>query len=187
MKTFIRLFDNKDGICTDLSIPCPELALILADRSHDYELDDWPEQFFPNSLDLLKKFNDLAIQINAECPDLDCGLIDAMMKATFTYSIFDEEFSRKLTENDYFLQQVPRAFISAAELSYREEAAAAYLATVLAVPFGKNITQSQLDSLKNQYFDVTNWYKIWFLYERMGFKCLYVNGGLYVFHWGNAK
>lgn len=187
MKAFIRLFDNKDGICTDLALPCPELALILADRNHDYEVEDWPFDFFSGSLEQVKRFNDLAIQINSECPDIECSHIEAMMKATFTYSIFEEEFSRKLVESDYFLQQIPAAYINDVELSYKEEVAASYMATVLNVPFGKNITQDQLNSLKNKHFDLANWYKIWFLYERMGFKCLSIRGELYLFHWGNAK
>ena len=130
----------------------------------------------------LEDLNNALDEIASANPLLTAETLMAIMEASGSDDLTDEEFLRKMTEEDYMLELVYDDWRG--RLSPDEECAW-FLAAKQKIPFAKNITPSNLDEM-DLCPEAVDWTAVWDYYERMGFKSVEIDGELFVLNWNNA-
>ena len=167
----------------NLILPCDIKSKL--DISHELMLIDWDSGIFLGSTRDVLSLNAAIERINTENPAMTLPILEALYDASYVSSLDNEEFLRKICENDFMLEPVCGTG-NWCLLGLDEEACACYLATEMCIPFAKNVTQQLIKEMKGEQIDNVDWEIVWEYYEIMGFEKMIIDRQTYLFHWGNA-
>ena len=117
--------------------------------------------------DDIQRLNDILEDINSENPGMTEEYLDVLTEASLSGDLFDEEFARRIRENDFVFEDISDFSVGMSP----NETAAAYLATVANVPFAYGVTEDELSKLSDSpVARYINWDKVWAQYRTMGFR-----------------
>lgn len=150
-----------------LTLPC-DLHTQL-ENYYDYIILSIDHGIQVNRNDNIKELNDILDEINSENPGMTEDYLEVLLEASLSGDLFDPEFIRKLSENDFMFEDISYIHSS----MDAQETAAYYLATVLKVPFESGITSEMLDVLSSDIIkEYIDWEKIWDQYSSVGFRLI---------------
>ena len=150
-----------------LTLPCNLRAEL--DSHYEYIILSTSPEISISRNDSLEELNDILDEINSENPGMTAEYLKILLDASPSGDLFDEEFVRKLKENEFM-------FCDISELSLAmsaKETAGYYLVTEHRVPFDYGLTDEVFDVISNDVLvDYINWEQIWEQYEYVGFRLI---------------
>ena len=174
----VQIDDWDTGESIGLTLPCDIRRYV--DVTHDLYVVDWEGDINIGYYNDVFDLNDLIDDINTENPSMTFEILSAILKASGCGSLNNEEFTDKICESDFMLEEIVGVIGTT-----NEEKCARYLATEMMIPFAKNIDDTKLEEICRRAPKV-NWTEVWKYYFIMGFQILTIDKKLYVFHWGDA-
>ncbi len=121
--------------------------------------------------DEIERLNDVIDEINSENPSMDEDYLALLIEASPSGDLFDEDFVRRLKENDFIFEDISDIDNEPSMLT--REIAARYLATELMVPFDRGITSELLEEIaESELPSYIDWFEVWGQYEVAGFKIM---------------
>ena len=179
----VEVYDWDDGESVYMTLPCRIEQIV--NTHHSLSVDTGCSGIHTKNQDDLITLNDSLELINTFNPYMTTKLLGKMIDTIGGGSIDDEEFTRKISEDDYVLERIP----SIERLAAYEgiEKCAAYLSTELFIPFAKNITSEELESIRIDKMDRVNWKRVWDYYYIMGYREIDCDGFIYVLNWENIS
>lgn len=160
----VEVSDLDCGESKILTLPCNLRAEL--ENYYDYIILSTTPDISLSRNDNIKELNDILDEINSENPGMTEEYLGILMEASLSGDLFDEEFARKLKENEFMFGDISDLRLAMST----EETAGYYLATTLRVPFDHGVTDEILDAVSDDaLMDYINWEQIWEQYESVGF------------------
>ena len=179
----VEVSNLDDGESRILTLPC-NLRAELANHDDYIILSTTPDIPISRNDDITK-LNDVLDEIDSENPGMTEEYLDILMEASMSGDLFDEEFVRRLKENEFMFCDISDVHLAMST----QEIAAYYLAATLKVPFDHGVTDEMLDTISDDaLMDYVDWMEIWEQYKSIGFKLIERtnpmrgNSGKYIVH-----
>lgn len=179
----VEVSDLDSGESKILTLPCNLRAEL--ENHYDYLILSTTPDIPLSRNDDIKGLNDILDEINSESPGMTEEYLEILLEAAPSGDLFDEEFVRKLKENEFMFEDISDIHWAMSA----EETAGCYLATDLNVPFDHGITEEMLNILGDDALtDYINWEQVWEQYASIGFRLIErarpagFGGGRYIVH-----
>ena len=169
LKVEIEDADNNFEV-KKLTLPCNLRTELTSGR--DYIIVDC-EPHIPEVLDMdVWELNNILDEINCENPSMTEDFFSALVLASEVIDLTDEEFIRRVKENDFFFSDVSK-LMDYGYISSEEAAAARYLVHTAKLPFHKDLTKEQMEFFMDETVDdFISWESVWDEYSARGFQLI---------------